>query len=717
VIYLGIKIFFCTCDGQIGALPTTDYGEDTEFIVREEACTPEGISEVKAAAAQGPVVLAGCSPMVAEKFFGSLPIEYVNVREQVVFAGHPLDKAVDLIKGAVAKARATLAPVLRGMPVAAKSAMVIGGGIAGMEAAGRISSAGFPVTLVEKAPVLGGIVGKLDRLYPEGTPGSHTVYHYVNKVTADPNITVYTNAELESMGGQVGDYSAKLKVSSSSVGDCDACGKCMDVCPITVDDYGIERKAIFYGGFGSYVIDAAACNECGECAKVCKNIQIGGFEEAEVKAGAAVVSTGLKPFDATAIKEYGYGVYPGVMNSIEFERRVTAGLIKPNKVVIIACAGSRDRNYLEYCSQVCCLICLKEAKLIKDVNPDAEVWVDYIDMRCYGEFENFYTAVREKAGVNFMAGRPSQVLQREDGKLVVRAENILLGSSVEVVADAVVLSVGFVPETELLGKLGITANEQTGFPTYLTDSSLFADSNPKGIVLAGAGAYPKAAVEAAREARSAANTVLNVLNADTVQVENAVTQINADICASLNCQLCVSACPYGAISLNSEDKIVVAEERCMGCGICNGTCGAGANQLEGQSERELLAAISAMVREGDVLALLCRWSAYPAADLAGWSKTAYPANTKIMRVPCTGRVTGGMVEEALASGAKGVLVAGCYPDACHFCVGNFKAKNRLSLVSKYLDQMGLPGALRLEWVGTKESGKLAEILNEMAGRI
>ena len=712
MIHLGIKIFLCTCNGQIEVPPHPDFGEDTELVVREEACVPEAVAEIRESASKGSVVFAGCSPMIAERFFGTIPIEYVNTREQVAYAGHPVEKSQDLIRGAVEKARVSLTPELKEIPVAEKAALVIGGGLAGMEAASCIASAGYEVTLIEKGPVLGGIVAKLDRLYPEGTPGSHTVYHYANRVLANQKITVHTNAELDSMAGKVGNYRAQVNVSTSCVGECDACGKCAEVCPITVDDYGLERKAIFYGGLGSYVIDAAACNQCGECAKVCDQIIIGGMETKEVGAGAVVVSTGLKPYDATAIKEYGYGVYPGVMNAIEFERRVTAGLIKPEKVAIVACAGSRDRNYLEYCSQVCCLICLKEAKLIKDLYPETKVWVHYIDMRSYGEFEHFYTAVREKAGVEFINGRPSQVLSR-NGKLVVRSEDILLGRSVEMEVDAVVLSVGFVPETELLAKLGIAADERSGFPTYVSDSSLFPDSNPKGIILCGGAAYPKPAVEAVREARYAANTALAVLASPAVQVEHAVPRIDSDICSSLHCQLCVSSCPYGAITLEDE-KITVHEELCMGCGICSGTCGVSANPLEGQSEREILAAISGAVREGDVLALLCRWSAYPAADLAGFKREEYPPNTKIMRIPCTGRVTSSMIEHALAQGAKGVLVAGCYPDACHYCVGNFKAKARLLLLEKYLDQMNLPGALRLEWIGTKESSKLVGILQEMA---
>lgn len=709
---MGIKIFFCTCNGQIGIPPHSDFGEDTEFIVKEDACGPEGTAEIRESASKGTVVFAGCSPMVAERFFGNIPIEYVNLREQVAYPGHPTEKSEALIRGAVEKARVTISPELKEIPVSEKSALVIGGGIAGMEAARRISAAGFPVTLIEKGPVLGGIIGKLDRLYPEGTPGSHTVYDYANRVLGNDKVTVHTNTDLDSIAGKVGNYHASIKVSTSSVGDCNACAKCEEVCPIIVNDYGLERKAIFYGGLGSYVIDANACNQCGECAKVCDQIKIGGWEEKEVGAGAVVVATGLKPFDATAIKEYGYGVYPGVMNAIEFERRVTAGLLKPERVAVIACAGSRDENYLEYCSQVCCFICLKEAKLIKDLYPETEVRINYIDMRSYGEFESFYTAVREKAGVEFINGKPSQVLSR-NGSLVVRSEDILLGRSIEQEVDAVVLSVGFVPETELLEKLGITADEKSGFPTYISDSSLFSDSNPKGIILCGGAAYPKPAVEAAREARYAANTALEILSAESVQVEHAIPRIDSDICSSLNCRLCVSACPYNAITVEDE-KITVREELCMGCGICSATCGAGANPLEGQSEKEIMAAISGAVREGDVLALLCRWSAYPAADLAGFNKAEYPSNTKIMRIPCTGRVTPSMIEHALAQGAKGVLVAGCYPDACHYCVGNFKAKARLSILEKYLEQLNMPGALRLEWIGTKESSKLTGILKEMA---
>jgi len=202
-----------------------------------------------------------------------------------------------------------------------------------------------------------------------------------------------------------------------------------------------------------------------------------------------VVATGLKGYDAKRITEYGYGRYPNVYTKLEFERKFANGLIKPKSVVIVNCAGSRDKNHLPYCSRICCMLGLKAAKLIKDTAPETEVTVNYIDMRSYGIFEEFYNIVRETYGVKFIQGRPSEILQDADGKLTVRCEDILLGKNIELKTEAVVLMTGFIPDKDSFDKLGIYTGG--AFPIEYVNSTYSIDSYPRGIFIAGSAGYPR----------------------------------------------------------------------------------------------------------------------------------------------------------------------------------------------------------------------------------
>ncbi|HID92896.1 MAG TPA: hydrogenase iron-sulfur subunit, partial [bacterium (Candidatus Stahlbacteria)] len=641
--------------------------------------------------------------------------EIVNIREQVAFVDHNGDKMKDLIRGVVEKARVSKGISKKRIEIKNKKTLVIGAGVSGLEVARRIADSGYEVVVVEREPFLGGMVARLDRLYPEGTPNSHTLYPLINELIRHDNVNIFTNAAIEELNGGLGDYKVKVKVGEGGVIDCTLCGKCVNVCPITVDDHGIKRKAIYYVPThpDAYAIDFEHCNLCGKCVEVCQGkIDLTDkTKEMELQVGSIVVATGLSPFDATKISEYGYGRYDGVLTALEFERKVANREIKPKSVVIINCAGSRDENYLPYCSRVCCLIGMKEAKLVKDTFKDTEVYLTYIDMRSYGHLENFYRTLRDTYGINFIKGRPSEIIRR-DNKLVVKTEDILLGELLEIEADYVVLSTGFVPDEALFKKIGIPIGEE--FPDEYISASLSVDSNPRGIYIAGAAACPRDVGESLIDANQVASSVVNLLSKNYVEIRTPLPEINSDICSAINCKLCVSTCPYGAIFVEDEE-VKVTESICMGCGICTATCGAGANQLESYGDREILAQLKGTVNKGNIVAFLCKWSAYNAADKAGYERLKYPESVRIIRMPCTGRVDTQMALEAFRLGASSVLIAGCYPDSCHYRSGNFRARVRHTLSKEILTNFGIDSQrLRVEWIGKDESTKLVNLLNEMA---
>lgn len=700
-----IRVLICNCHGSV-KVPKIDLGPDIIVEQHDNLCRirPDISPEDK-------IVIAGCSPNLLEGIYPEIDAEYVNIIEHVVSIGHPFEKAKQMIVAAVEKIKETEPIKRKTFEVKHKRALVIGGGIAGIEVAYQLSRNGIEAILVEKDPFLGGTVAKLDRLYPEGTPYSHTLMPLINKLNACANVEQMVNAKVNCVRGRPGDYSIRLETGPRGVIECINCGKCVDVCPVEVNDSGKARKAIYYVPThpDMYAIDFSTCTKCGECVKVCPG-KIDLDEkprEKDINAGAIVVATGLNWYDVSKVEEYGYGRLTGVMKTIEFERAVASGRLRPKKVAIIYCAGSRDSKHLPYCSKICCLLGLKEAKLVTDRFPDAEVYVIAMDMRSYGTFEYLYNKLRNK-GVSFIKGKPSEVFKRDD-RLVVRTEDLYTNELLEIDVDTVVLSSGFVADQDTFNKLNIKLDGD--FPIMFENASLGNLELPRGIFTAGAATFPSGVAETLIDARKASHSALSLLRQDKIETRLPQATVDDDLCSL--CRMCIGTCPYHAISI-LEDKIKINEELCMGCGICSVTCPAYASQLEGWNHSGLHAQIRALVQKGDLLAILCRWSAYNATERAAQDRLIYDENVKIVRVPCTGAVDPSHVMMALERGAKGVLIGGCYPDACHYGRGNFRAKARESILKLNLTSLGMDkDRVRLEWIGKDEAQKFVEIIKEM----
>jgi heterodisulfide reductase subunit A-like polyferredoxin/coenzyme F420-reducing hydrogenase delta subunit len=529
--------------------------------------------------------------------------------------------------------------------------LIVGGGVAGLEAARNLSYAGYGVNLIEKEDKLGGVVGKLNQLYPEGMPNAHTLQPMIDEIKELKNVKIFTKTEISKVNGEAGNYEVELNSNGT-------------------------KKT--------------------------------------VKAGVIIVATGLKDYDIGKVTAYGYGRYKNVLKPLEFEEKVATGEIDPRElesVVIVNCAGSRDKKFLPYCSRVCCFIGLKEAKLIKDKNPDTEVYVTYIDMRSYGNLESLYNTLRDDYNVNFIEGRPSNI-EEIDGELFVKTEDKVLGDILRIKADYVILSHGYVGDEKTLGMLNIPLDtEDKGmFPTTYVNSSLSIDSNPKGVFVCGCAAYPKNVAETLIGARSAALSTINSLR--DISQRRPSAEIDSDICSENNCKLCLYTCPYGAI-VEEQEELKVISALCMGCGICTATCPTGASSLEDFTDSELLKQVE-KINKGDTVAFLCQWSAYPAYQNIGSNGFKH---LKIIEVPCTGRVNAGLVIKAFQKDAKNVLISGCYPDGCHYNKGNFIMRRRLSLTKNVLEQFGIPkDKIRIEWIGKRESKRAKTVLKEMIGR-
>jgi heterodisulfide reductase subunit A len=428
----------------------------------------------------------------------------------------------------------------------APAALVIGGGIAGIQAALDIADAGFQVYLVERSPSIGGRMSQLDKTFPTLDCSACILTPKMVDAGRHPNIQLLTYSEVTQVSGEAGRFHVQIKKKPRyvEVDKCSGCGLCAEACRLSgrvTSDFnaGMAKRAAIYVPFPQavplvYTVDPEACvfltrGVCGKTFK-CKDactadaVNFDQKEEIlEVDVATIITATGFDVFDPTRRPELGYGQYPQVITTLEFERLAsasgpTAGRISlngnlPKKVVFIQCVGSRDANIgVPYCSRVCCMAVAKQAHLAHDRLPGAEITVFYIDIRAFGKgFEEFYDRVRAE-GVLYRRGNPSEIIRRGD-RLLVRAEDILLGENVEVEADLVVLAVGIGPrqDAESVAQMLHLTQDVDGFFQEDHPKMRIVESGVPGIYLAGCCQGPKDIPDTVSHAKAAASAAMILL--------------------------------------------------------------------------------------------------------------------------------------------------------------------------------------------------------------
>ena len=671
-----IGVFICHCGENIGA--TVDCAKVAETashfpgvvhsIDYKYMCSDPGQTMIKEAIKEKNltgVVVAACSPRMHEPTFrracgeaGLNPFlcEMVNLREHCSWVHEKTDKttekAIDLVRTIVEKVKLNqpLFPIK--VPVT-KTALVLGGGIGGIQAALDIANAGHKVIMVERDPSIGGHMSQLSETFPTLDCSQCILTPRMVEVAQHPNITLYTYSELESLDGFIGNFKVKIRKKARSVDDkiCNGCGLCTQKCPMkkipSEFNAGLDFRTAIYVPFpqavpNKPVIDRKNCTfflkgKCKLCEKVCPTGAIRYDQQdeiVEVDVGAIVLATGFNVLESDFFPEYGYGKYKDVINGLQFERLASAsgptlGVMKrpsdgkePETVVFVACAGSRDKaKGIEYCSKICCMYTAKHAMLYKHKVHHGNAYVFYMDIRANGKmYEEFVRRAIEEDGVNYVRGRVSRIYER-NGKLIVKGADTLMGHMpVEIEADMVVLATAGVANNgaeELAQKIHVS------YDSY----HFFAEAHPKlrpvetntaGIFLAGACQAPRDIPETVSQASGAASKVAGLFSNDELTRDPLIAVVNR--CAPplfstcVGCFMCQSACPYQAIEKEEirgrDGKLIKTVAKvnpglCQGCGTCVAFCRSKSIDIQGYTHEQVYAEVMAVLnrRDSDVVAL------------------------------------------------------------------------------------------------------------------
>jgi heterodisulfide reductase subunit A2 len=647
-----IGVYVCHCGTNISQ--TVDIASVVEFsktlpnvtVVKEYKymCSDPGQEMIKEDIKKDGlthVVVSSCSPLMHEGTFraavedagiNEFLFQMANIREQCSWVTEDKIMATEKAKKLIA---AAVRRVVKNEPLEPTvvdinpATLVIGGGIAGIEAALTIAGSGKKVYLVEKEPTIGGHMAKFDKTFPTLDCAACILTPKMVSVSQNKNIELMTLSEVEEVKGYIGNFKVKIRRKTKYVDEekCTACGECEKYCPVKNIDHEFEehlmkRKAI-YRSFpqavpGTYLIDMKHCKKCKVCLKKCvaNAIDLEAKDQIlDVEVGNIIVATGFNVFnDKNHLSRYGYGQYDNVLTSLEFERYThasgpTGGKIvlkngqEPRSVAILHCIGSRDENTNEYCSRVCCMYSMKFAHLIKEKAHDAEVYNLYIDIRAFGKgYEEFYNRCMHE-NVNFIRGKGAEVTKfaetpEEQGKLIVKVEDTLLGEIRRLPVDMVVLSVGLQPS--------ITADRVAStMQLSRSKDKFFLEKHPKlapvatasdGIYIAGCAQGPKDIPDTVAQANAAAAAVLSNIGKGKVTLEPVTSSILEEKCAG--CKLCISVCPYKAIEFNEAKKVsVIIEAMCKGCGTCAAVCPSGAATQKGYKDEQIFEEIDGILEK------------------------------------------------------------------------------------------------------------------------
>ena len=653
-----IGVFVCQCGTNIAStvdtkkvaeemakIPGVVYTGDYKFMC--SAPGQDNLKEIVKEHKLDGVIVSACSPHMHEKTFrkaceaaGLNPYkcEITNIREQCSWVHHDptktagTAKSIDLTRMTIERLKKNKSLSKIKIPIK-KKALVIGGGIAGIQAALDIAEGGRQVILVEREPSIGGNMAKLSETFPTMDCSQCIMTPKMVEASLNENIKILTWSEVEKVDGYIGNFTVQIRKKARYVNEdlCNGCGLCIEKCPFKATsefEMGMSQRKVIYTPFPQAVpnipvIDAANCpkiqkDKCGACAIVCGPKCIDFKQQDTViteDVGAIIVATGYQLMPNERFGEYGYGKIKDVISGLQFERLASAsgptgGEIRrpsdgktPKNVVFIQCVGSRDeKKGVSYCSKICCMYTAKHTMLYKHKVHDGQSYVFYMDIRAGGKrYEEFVRRAIEHDGAMYLRGRVSRVYEK-DGKIIVQGADTLSGNQVEIEADMVVLATAIVSKEgadTMAQKLGI------GYDKY----KFYNEYHPKlkpvetvtaGIYLAGTCVGPMDIPESVSMGSAAASKVLALFSNDQMAREPITANVNRVTCNA--CWDCVVACPYSAIEedavKNRQGAVIrmlarVNEGVCQGCGVCVAACMSKSIDLRGYTDEQVYAAINA----------------------------------------------------------------------------------------------------------------------------
>ena len=660
-----IGVFVCWCGSNIAA--TVDVEAVSQALSKEPGvvfstnyqymCSQTGqdlIQEKVRELGLTGVVVCSCSPRMHENTFrktcekaGLNPymVEIANIREQCSWIHK--DKA-EATKKAIILGRAAIAKVMLNAPLQAgtspvkKRALVIGGGIAGIQTALDIADAGFEVDIVEKKPTIGGKMTQIDKTFPTLDCAACILTPKMVDCAQNEKIHIYAYSEVAAVKGFVGNFKVTIRKKARFVDTtkCTGCGLCTEKCPQkkvpNEFNLGLDTRRAIYIPFAQAVpkvatIDPDYCNmlqkgKCGVCARVCSAGAIDYTQKDELieeEYGAVVAATGFNPIDLSQFNEFAYAQSPDVVSSLEFERLMNAAgptggtLLRPSDgkhphtIVFVQCVGSRcdgAQKGKPYCSKICCMYTAKHAMLCREKYPDTEVYVFYIDVRTPGKnFDEFYRRAVEEYGVHYIKGMVGKVIP-QNGVLKVQASDLLDNRQLHIDADMVVLAAAIEPDKS-------ARSLATMLTASMDTNDFFTEAHPKlrpvesptaGIFLSGTCQGPKDIPETVAQAGAAAAKVIGLLSKSQLLCNPCTAQPDELMCNG--CSSCEKVCPYGAITyINKEFRgpnrttvlrrvAQVNPAVCQGCGACTVACMSGAMDLKGFSNRQIMAEVDAICK-------------------------------------------------------------------------------------------------------------------------